>query len=73
MLTRTKLKAGEGELEPFNPETGRETQRKKMAYDDACSEHDEASHKAFQQMLDKVDQLFVDYHERLENKENKKV
>ena len=34
MLIRAKIKAGEGQLEPFYPEVGCVAQRKEMAYED---------------------------------------
>jgi hypothetical protein len=40
MLTRAKLKAGEGKLKTFNPEIGRATRGRKMDDEERCVEHE---------------------------------
>ena len=72
MLTRLKLKRGEGELEAFNPEIGHAHRRKKMTYEVYREEDKKAFHKYFYQMIDIVEKMFADYQERLENKKTKK-
>ena len=47
MLTRANLKAGGGELEPFNPEIRRANRRKRMEDGDSHSEHDKYFIKGF--------------------------
>ena len=64
MLTRAKLQAGEGTLEPYNSEIGRAHRRRKMDANDAHIEMDANFHKVFYMMADKVDKLFADYEER---------
>ena len=61
MLTRAKLQAGEGTLEPYNSEIGRAHQRRKMDANDAYIQMEEKFHKVLYMMADKVDKLFVDY------------
>ena len=71
MLTRSRFQHGEGELETFDPKTS-SRRRKKMASEDYREEDEKAFHKAFYQMVDRVEKLFVDYHERLDKKKRKK-
>jgi len=52
MLTRSRLKQGEGQLETFNPEIGCAHRRKKMADEDYQEEDKKAFRKAFYQMVD---------------------
>ena len=61
MLTRAKLQAGEGTLEPYNSEIGRAHRRRKMDANDARTEMEANFHKVFYMMADKVDKLFADY------------
>ena len=72
MLTRSRLKRGEGQLETLNPNIGRAYQRKKMTDESYREEDEKAFHKAFYQMSDRVEKMFVDYQERLEKKKEKK-
>jgi len=65
MLTRAKLQAGEGTLEPYNSEIGRAHRRRKMDANDARIEMEANFHKVFYMMADKVDKLFADYEERM--------
>ena len=65
MLMRAKLQAGEGTLEPYNFDIGRAHRRRKMDANDACIEMEANFHKVFYIMADKVDNLFVDYEERM--------
>lgn len=55
MITRAKLKKGEGKLKYFDREIGHETQRIKMVDDDACTEEEQVFHKYFYTMENKVD------------------
>ena len=68
MLTREKLKFGEGELNLFNPKVGHAHQAKKMADEDYHVEDNKMFHKAFYHMADKVEKLFADYQRRLAKK-----
>ena len=61
MLTISRLKQGEGELEAFNLEIGRAHRREKMANEDDRGEDEKAFRKAFYQMAYRVENLFVDY------------
>ena len=66
MLTRLKLKQGEGELEKFNPEIGkrRTFPRSEMASEQNLPEFDaEAFQKAFVEMKALVDILLQERHE----------
>ena len=72
MLTRSRLKRGEGVLEAFNPEFGLAHRREKMADEDYRGEDEKAFRKAFYRMPDRVEKLFADYQERLEKKKTKK-
>ena len=72
MLTRSRLKWGEGVLEAFNLEIGHAHQREKMADEDYRWEYEKAFYKNLYQMVERVENLFVDYQERLENKKTKK-
>jgi hypothetical protein len=72
MLTRAKLKAGEGKLKTFNPEIGRATRGRKMEMKKASSEHEKNFHKIFLPMSDMVEKLFADYEKRVAKKEKKK-
>ena len=72
MLTRSRLKQGEGQLETFNPEIGCAHRRNKMADKDYQEEDKKAFRKAFYQMVDWVEKLFANYKERLANKKTKK-
>ena len=65
MLTRAKMQAGEGTLEPYNSEIRRADRRKNMDANDACTEMEANFHKVFYMMADKVDKLFADYEERM--------
>ena len=65
MLTRAKLQAGEGTLEPYNSEIRRAQRRRKMDANDARTEMEANFHKVFYMMADKVDKLFADYEERM--------
>ena len=47
MLTRSRLKRGEGQLETFNPDIGCANRRKKMANEDYHEEDEKAFHKDF--------------------------
>ena len=73
MLTSTKLKAGEGELKPFNPKIGHVTRRKEIDEENYGAKTEKAFRKSFYQMTDKVQKLFVDYQMILENKIRKHV
>ena len=66
MLTRSKLKWGEGVLEAFNPDIGHAHWRDKMSDEDYRGEDEKAFRKEFYQMADIVEKLFADYQERLE-------
>jgi hypothetical protein len=72
MLTRAKLKEGEGKLETFNPEIGCATQRRKMGDEELRIEYEKNFHKAFYRMSDMVEKLFADYEKRVAKKEKKK-
>ena len=72
MLTRSRLKRGEGVFEDFNPEIGCTHRREKMADEDYRGEDEKAFHKDFYQMEDIVEKLFANYQERLEKKKRKK-
>ena len=72
MLTRSRIKWGECVLEAFNPEIGRAHRREKVAKKDNLGEDEKAFPKAFYQMEDQVEKLFVNYQERLEKKKTKK-
>ena len=72
MLTRIKLRHGEGVLEEFNPEIGRAHRRNKMTCEEYREEDEKAFRKAFYQMADRVEKLFADYQERLDKKKRKK-
>ena len=61
MLTRDKLQASEGTLEPYNSEIGRAHRRRKMDANDARIEMEENFHKVLYMMADKVDKLFANY------------
>ena len=65
MLTRAKLQAGEGTLEPYNSEIGHAHRRRNMDANDARIEMEANFHKVFYMMADKVDKLFADYEERM--------
>ena len=47
MLTRSRLKRGEGVLEAFNPEIGHAHQKEKMADEDYQGEDEKAFRKVF--------------------------
>jgi hypothetical protein len=72
MLTRAKLKAGEGKINTFNLEIGRETQEMKMDDEERCAKHDNNFHKIFYQISYMVETLYADYEEIVEKKEKKK-
>ena len=65
MLTRDKLQAGEGTLEPYNSEIRHAHRRRKMDANDAHIEMEANFHKVFYMMADKVDKLFADYEEHM--------
>ena len=73
MLTRDKLKASKGELDPFNPKFGHAHWTKKMENEDYQVEDEKAFRKAFYQMVDRVEKLFGDYQRRLEKKIRKQM
>ena len=54
MLTRVKLKTGEGELEMFIPEIGRLHHRRKMV-EDYGTKDEKDFYKSFYQMADRVE------------------
>jgi len=47
MLTRAKLKEGEGKLKTFNLEIGRATRGRKMGDEERCVKHEHNFHKIF--------------------------
>ena len=65
MLTRAKLQAVEGTLEPYNSEIRYAHRRRKMDANDARIEMEAKFHKVFYMMADKVDKFFADYEERM--------
>ena len=54
MLTRSKLKQGEGVLEYFNPDIGHAHRKRKMADEDYRGENENAFCKDFYQMAYRV-------------------
>ena len=68
MLTRAKLQASEGTLEPYNSKIGHAHRRRNMYANDSHIEMEEKFHKVFYMMADKVDKLFADYEERMAKK-----
>ena len=80
MLTRAKLQASEGTLDPYNSKI-RAHRRRNMDANDSYIDMEEKFHKVFYMMADKVDKLFTDYEEIMEKerkgsevkKENKEV
>ena len=58
MLTRSRLKRGEGVLETFNLEIGCAHQREKMAHEYYWEEDEKAFCKVFYQMADILEKLF---------------
>ena len=73
ILIRAKLKAGEGELEPFNPNIGCVTQRKKMEDEDFGIEDEKAFLNDFYHMENSVENLFPESQGILEKEGMKKV
>ena len=72
MLTRSRLKQGEGQLETFNPKIGCAHRRYKMVDEEYREEDEKAFHKDFYQKVEIVEKLFAYYQERLEKKKMKK-
>jgi hypothetical protein len=72
MLTRSKHKQGEGNLNNYNPEVGRASRRKKMAEEDKCDEHEKKIHMVFYCMSEMVKRIYGDYEKRMKNKWKKK-
>jgi len=58
MLTRNKLRKGEGILKSFDPEVGRGRKRINMENEEACWEEEQNFRKVFYNMAEKVDKLF---------------
>ena len=72
MLTRSRLKRGEGQLEIFNPEIGHAYRINKMEDEEYREKYEKAFHNAFYHMEDKVEKMFSYYQERLAKKKTKK-
>ena len=72
VLTRSRIKRGEVQLETSNPEIGHAHRRNKLADEDYQEEDEKDFHKVFYQMEDMVEFFFVDYQDRLEKKKTKK-
>ena len=60
MITEAMLQRGEGKLKSLDPKVGHETQRRKVAYEDAQMEEGRNYCKAFYAMKEKVDKLFAE-------------
>lgn len=50
MLTQNKLRKGEGTLNPFDHEAGHSNQRRNMAIEESCWEHEQSFYKVFYNM-----------------------
>ena len=61
MLTRSRIKRGEGQLETFNLEIECAHWRKKMSDEYYREEDDKDFHKDFYQMVDIVEKSFANY------------
>ena len=72
MLTRNKLKEGEGQLVPYDLEIGHVQWNNNIAEEEVHTELEKAFHKSFYQMADWVEQLFAKYQQRITNKERNK-
>ena len=71
MLTRSRLKRGEGVIETLNPNIRRPHRREKMADEEYKEEDEKAFRKTFYQKVNRVEKLFANYQEvgKEENKE----
>lgn len=69
IITRVKLKKGEGKLKSFDPEIGNATQRRNMENDNVRTEN---FHKAFYRVPNMLDKLVANYEKRVAKKEKKK-
>ena len=72
MLTRAKLKEGEGKRKTFNPQIRCANQRRKMGDGELRTKYEKNFHKAFYWLSDMVENSFGDYEKRVEKKEKKK-
>jgi len=72
VLTRAKLKVGEGKIKNFNPKIGRATRRRKMGDEELHTKYEKNFHKALYQISNMVEKMFADYNKRVGKKENKK-
>lgn len=59
MLTRDRLRRGEGELEPFDLEAGCAHRRRNMAEDEAHLEEERNFRKAFYSMAENINQVVL--------------
>jgi len=72
MITREKIKEGEGKLKSFDSEIGHATRRNKTKNENVHTQNDKAFHKDLFSMEDMINTLFLDYKNRIEKKEKKK-
>lgn len=69
MLTRNRLRRGEGKLKYFDPEAGHALRRRRMAHEEDCYEEELNFRKTFYTMAESIGQLLS----RLEKEKGKKA
>jgi hypothetical protein len=73
ILTRAKLKEGEGKIKTFNTKIGHATRRRKMGDEELRKHYENNFHKDFYRMSDRVEKSFADYEKRVEKEKKKKA